>query len=89
MPLSVDPELGGEEHLHHRFPLRLLRRALREQTGAQLVGLVVGVVDVVLARGEVGAALDELCSMKYNELVGGRGEEGGRDGRVRARIRAC
>lgn len=60
VPLTVDANLVGEEHLHHGFALRLLRRALGEQPGAQLVGLVVRVVDVVLPRGVVRAAFDEL-----------------------------
>lgn len=60
VPLTVDADLVGEEHLHHGFALRLLRRALWEQPGAQFVGLVVGVVDVVLPRGVVCAAFDEL-----------------------------
>lgn len=60
VPLAVDADLVGEEHLHHGFALRLLRRALGEQSGAQFVGLVVRVVDVVLPRGVVRAAFDEL-----------------------------
>lgn len=60
VPLAVDADLVGEEHLHHGFALRLLRRALGEQSGAQLVRLVVRVVDVVLPRGVVCAAFDEL-----------------------------
>ena len=60
VPLFVDPDLVREEHLHHCFALGFLGGALWEEAGAEFVGLVVGVVDVVLAGGVVCAAFDEL-----------------------------
>ena len=78
VPLPVDPDLvGGKSICIIAFPLRLLRGTLREEAGAELVGLVVRVVGVVLPRGEVRAAFDELCYCGVRELRRGEERDGG------------
>ena len=66
VPLLVDTDLIREEHLHHGLALGLLRGTLRKEARAELVGLVVRVVDVVLARRVIGAAFDELEECESN-----------------------